>query len=134
MKGILVDTSVWIDFFNGIKTKEADILSDYINEDYPVYLCDVVLQEILQGFSSEKDYKKVKDILLSFPFLETIPIDFAIGAADLYRKLRKKGTTIRKSNDCLIACHGIYYMIPVLHRDRDFSLIEKHTKLKTVNT
>ena len=50
------------------------------------------------------------------------------------RKLRKKGATIRKSHDCLIAYHGIYYKIPVLHRDRDFSLIEKHTKLKTINT
>ncbi|MGD9162275.1 MAG: PIN domain-containing protein [Desulfobacteraceae bacterium] len=134
MKGVLVDTSVWIDFFNDIKIKEADILNDYIRKDYPVYLCDVILQETLQGFSREKDYRKVKDILLSFPFLKTISIDFAIGAADLYRKLRKKGATIRKSNDCLIAYHSIYYMIPVLHRDRDFSLIEKHTKLKTINT
>jgi predicted nucleic acid-binding protein len=133
MYGILADTSVWIDFFNDIKSKEANQLSYLIQKDYPVYICDIILQEILQGFSNDKEYRTAKDILLSYSFLETKPLEFSIGAADLYRKLKKKGITIRKSNDCLIGYHAIYYDIPVLHRDRDFTLMSEYSNLKIVN-
>jgi len=134
MKGILADTSVWIDFFNDVATKEAVLLSKYIEADYPVYICAVILQEILQGFNSDKDYKIVKDLLLSYPFLKTEPLEFAIGAAELYRKLKKTGKTIRKSNDCLIAYHAIFYNIPILHKDRDFSIMSQYSGLKVVTT
>jgi predicted nucleic acid-binding protein len=133
MKGVLVDTSVWIDFFNNAATKEADLLAGYIRDDIPVYLCAVILQEILQGFNNDKDYGIVKDLLVSYPFLETEPVKFAIGAAEFYRKMRKIGKTIRKSNDCLIAYHAIFYNIPVLHRDRDFSIMAQHSSLKVVD-
>jgi predicted nucleic acid-binding protein len=133
MKGILADTSVWIDLFNDAATKEADQLQKYIETDYPVYLCAVILQEILQGLNSDKDYKVVKDLLLSYPFLETKSVEFAVGAAELYRRLKKEGVTIRKSNDCLIAYHAIFYNLPVLHRDRDFSIIARHSSLKVVS-
>jgi predicted nucleic acid-binding protein len=132
MEGILADTSVWIDFFNDAASKEADLLSKYIEADYPVYICAVILQEILQGFSNDKDYKIVKELLLAYPFLKTEPLEFAVGAADLYRKLKKLGKTIRKSNDCLIAYHAIFYNVPVLHRDRDFSVMAHHSNLKVV--
>lgn len=132
MRGILVDTSVWIDFFNNAATKEADLLTKYIKEDSPVYICAVILQEILQGFNSDKDYTIVKDLLLSYPFLKTEPLEFAVGAAEFYRKLKKAGKTIRKSNDCLIAYHAIVYDIPILHRDRDFSVVAQHSNLKVV--
>lgn len=134
MDGVLTDTSVWIDFFNDIKTKEVELLQTLIQEDYPVYICSIILQEILQGFSNDKEYKTAKDILLSYRFLETKPLEFAIGAAELYRSLKKKGITIRKSNDCLIGYHAIYYNIPVLHRDRDFKIIAKYSNLKIVNS
>ena len=132
MKGVLVDTSVWIDFFNNVETKEADLLYSYIEEDYPVYLCALILQEILQGFNRDKDYNIAKDLLLSYPFLRTEPIKFAVGASDLYRRLKKKGKIIRKSNDCMIAYHAIHYNIPVLHRDRDFSMMAQYSRLKIV--
>jgi predicted nucleic acid-binding protein len=134
MDGVLADTSVWIDFFNDTKTKEANLLHTLIQEDYPVYICSIILQEILQGFSSDKEYRITKDILLSYRFLETKPLEFAIGAAELYRALKKKGITIRKSNDCLIGYHAIFYNIPVLHRDRDFTIMAKYSNLKIVNS
>ncbi len=132
MTGILVDTSVWIDFFNNAATKEADLLTRYIKKDAPVYLCAVILQEILQGFNSDKDYSVVKDLLLPYPFLKTDPLKFAVGAAEFYRKIKKAGKTIRKSNDCLIAYHAIFYNIPILHRDRDFLIMAQHSNLKVV--
>jgi len=132
MKGVLVDTSVWIDFFNNAATKEADLLVRFIEEDYPVYICAVILQEILQGFNSDKDYGVVKGLLLSYPFLKTEPVKFAVGAADYYRKLKKAGKTIRKSNDCLIAYHAMFYDMPILHRDRDFSIMAQHSNLKVI--
>lgn len=97
MKGVLVDTSVWIDFFNNVDTKEADLLYSYIEEDYPVYICALILQEILQGFNRDKDYNIAKDLMLSYPFLRTEPIEFAAGAADLYRrKIEKEGKNNKK--------------------------------------
>lgn len=133
IKRVLVDTSVWIDFFNGVKSLQSDILVEYIKLSYSIYLCPVILQEILQGFKSEKDYNKAKELLLEFPFIFSDPIEAAIGAADLYRNLRKKGVTIRKSNDCLIAYYAIRHNIPILFKDRDFGKINKYiSKLKIV--
>jgi predicted nucleic acid-binding protein len=70
--------------------------------------------------------------MLAIDMLEIEPVEAAIGAADLYRELRKKGVTIKKSNDCLIAFYAIYFNIPILHNDSDFNLISKHTPLKTI--
>ena len=125
-KSVLVDTSVWIEFFNGVKSKESDLLSKYIKLSYPIFLCPVILQEILQGFRSDNDYEKCKELLLEFPFIHVNTIDMAIGAADIYRTLRKRGITIRKSNDCLIAFYALSHKIPILFKDRDFSMIHKH--------
>ena len=132
MKGIIVDTSVWIDFFNGVTSGQVERLVYYIENNYPVYLCPLILMEILQGFKDDTDYLSVKKILLEYPMLQEDQISVAIGAADLYRKLRKKGITIRKSNDCIIAYLAMRFKLPVLHTDRDFSIISKYTKMKVV--
>ncbi len=132
MKDILVDTSVWIDFFNGIPSREVDLLTEYIEIDYTVYICPVILQEVLQGFKSDSDYNITKGLLLAFPILEVDLVDSAIGAADIYRALRKKGKTIRKSNDCLIAYYAITHNLPVLQKDRDFPVMADHTNLEIV--
>lgn len=88
--------------------------------------------EILQGFRSDKDHDEVQDILLSYNFVIEEPVPDAIGASDLYRSLKKKGVTIRKSLDCLIAHAAIKNGLPLLHRDRDFDIIAKHSKLKLI--
>ena len=130
MKPILVDTSVWIDFFRNKNTSVCHLLNEYLQNDHPVFLNPTIVQEILQGIRSDSDYKKTKDILLSFEILSLNDIDAAIGAAELFRQIRKKGGTIRKSNDCLIAYYAIYFKIHLLHNDKDFKIISKYTDLK----
>ncbi len=129
---MLVDTSVWIDFFNGNPGRHSDFLAHAIEADEPVYLHSIILMEVLQGFRSDRDHAAVRDILLSYDFISEDPVEDAIGASDLYRSLKKKGATIRKSVDCLIAYAAIKNDMPLLHRDRDFDNIAKHTKLKVI--
>lgn len=125
MKPVIVDTSVWIDFFKGNETDQVGLLTEYIKKDHTVYLCPVILQELLQGIPKNKQFQQIRDYLLAFKILNDDPIEMAISAAELYRSLRKKGITIRKSNDCLIAQYAIKHSLKVLHRDRDFDLIFK---------
>jgi predicted nucleic acid-binding protein len=127
---MIVDTSVWIDFFNGVHNRHTDYLADAIESGKPVFLHSIILMEILQGFRSDSDHAAIRDILLSFNFVMEDAVPDAIGASDLYRSLRKKGATIRKSLDCLIAYSAIRNSLPLLHKDRDFDIISKHTKLK----
>lgn len=124
MKGpILADTSVWINFFKGINSKEVSILTQYIENDDPIFLCPTIVQEILQGINNDKQFREIKEYLLAFGILNDNGLEMAISAAILYRSLRKKGITIRKSNDCLIAQYAINHSLHVLHQDRDFDLI-----------
>jgi predicted nucleic acid-binding protein len=127
---LLFDSSVWIDFFRNESTPESELLTDYINADDPVVLIPTIIQEVLQGIRDDAQYKKIKDIFSYFTVLQIAPVVAAIGAADLYRSLRKKGLTIRKSNDCLIAFHAIEFSVPLVHSDSDFDVIGKHSKLK----
>jgi len=129
---LIVDTSVWIDFFNGVQNKQSEYLAGSIESGKTIFLHSIILMEILQGFRSDHDHAEVKDILLSYNFVMEDPVSDAIGASDLYRSLKKKGITIRKSMDCLIAYAAIKNGLPLLHRDRDFDIIAKHSKLKLI--
>jgi predicted nucleic acid-binding protein len=102
----------------------------YIEQDKPVLLTLTILQEILQGIRDEFKYVKIKEMLSYFTVLELPAVRAAIGAADLYRALRKKGATIRKSNDCLIAYYALEFSIRLVHTDADFDKIGNHTGLK----
>ena len=126
MKPIIVDTSVWIEFFKGEKSEKVEILVDYIDNNDAVYLCPIIIQEILQGIVSDKQFNQIKEYLLAFNILNDDPVIMAVKAAQLYRSLRKKGITIRKSNDCLIAQYGLTHSIDILHQDRDFDMIFKN--------
>jgi hypothetical protein len=128
----LVDTSVWIGFFNGQDHPNVDFLDQLIRDDVPAFLCPLIVQEILQGIRMDADFKKVRDSLLAFPILEWDPVEAAIAAAELYRDLRKKGITVRKSNDCLIAAFARQADLPVLHIDRDFSKIASGGFIKEI--
>jgi predicted nucleic acid-binding protein len=125
---ILIDTSVWIDFFNGIESDNTKIFSDYLENDLPIYICPIIIQEILQGIKSDKEYKQVKDYLFALNVLNDDAIESALGAVKIYRKLRQKGITVRKSNDCLIAYYSMKYSLKILHKDRDFDNIVKYYK------
>jgi predicted nucleic acid-binding protein len=128
---IIVDTSVWIDSFNPkIKTPEKDILKQLIQRDAPIYLCPIVYQEILQGIREDKTFERIRFILQQYRMLDLDLMYLTTHAIDLYRHLRKKGITIRKSIDCLIASYAIITDMYLLHNDGDFTQIARESKLK----
>ena len=117
---ILVDSSVWIDYFNGAETKETKLLDKFLTTD-AICIGDIILAEVLQGFRSDKDYKLAKEMLLDLPVYQVMSPELAIDSADNYRKLRKKGITVRKSVDNWIATFCIQNRIPLLFSDKDFN-------------
>ena len=133
MGNIIVDTSVWINFLNGKESHHVTYLRSLIIENAPIYLCPTIIQEVLQGIKMDKDYEKVRDSLLAFPIIKWDPIDSALAAAQLYRNLRKKGVTVRKSNDCLIAVYAQKIKASILHLDRDFTAMAKANMIKEVD-
>ncbi len=98
---ILVDSSVWIDYFNGISTWQTDLLDTYLSK-VPVIIGDLILAEILQGFRSDKDYETAKNFLNALPFRQIGGYNVAVQSAQHYRRFRKAGVTVRKTIDIVI--------------------------------
>ncbi len=130
MKEVVIDTSVWIDFLNGIENRQTITMTKILGGETEVFITPQIIQEILQGITGDKEHDTLKEKLLSLNVLSIDPLESAIGASSLYRSLRKKGTTIRRTNDVLIAYYCMYFNIPILHKDRDFEKISNHSKLK----
>lgn len=130
MKIILVDTSVWIDFFSVNETPASNYLAENISRII-IATCPIILQKVLQGVNNDKVFNQLKTYYNDFLQLNT-DNHLSIQAALLYRDLRKKGITIRKVNDCLIACYALNNNIPILHNDRDFAFIEDNTDLERI--
>ena len=128
---ILVDSSVWIDYFNGVDSWQTDWLDNALGEEV-IIIGDVILAEVLQGFQREVDFKRAKKLLLDFPIIDLTGKDIALESAANYRYLRKKGHTIRKTLDVLIATACIHHGLTLLHNDKNFTPFEKHLKLMTV--
>ena len=129
---ILVDSSVWIDFFNGNPTWQTDLLDNYLS-NVPIIIGDLILTEVLQGFKSDKDFEIAKSFLSVLPFRQMGGYDVAIQSAENYRKLRKAGIKVRKTIDVIIATFCIIEGLTLLHDDRDFDPITSHFPL-TVST
>jgi predicted nucleic acid-binding protein len=130
---ILVDTSVWIDFFAGRDLPHIAALEQFVLENKDLALCGIILTEILQGIADDKTHRRVRSDLsplIMLPMPETV----FLRAADIYRKLRKAGITIRKSNDCIIAATALEHRCRLLHNDKDFLPIAEHCALKVVKT
>ncbi|AQG79856.1 PIN domain nuclease [Spirosoma montaniterrae] len=127
---IIVDTSVWIDCFRGISTNQTKIVIDRLLTPGLIAITPTILQETLQGFREDNEWQRARTNLLACKILRADAIKAAIGAAQLYRSLRKKGVTIRKPNDCLIAHYALFYDLPILHNDADFDQIARHTTLR----
>ena len=132
MKAYIFDTSVWINFLNGKNTKTSRLLLEYINSDEKIFLTPLILLEILQGIRDDKQYSEVKDSLLGFDTLILDPIEVATKTSELFRKLKKKGVSVKKTNDCIIAFYAIHFDLTLVHSDKDFEKIAKHTNLKTI--
>jgi len=127
---ILVDSSVWIDFFNGTVCAETDKLNEILGLE-EVVIGDLILAEVLQGFRSDTDYKTAKNVLTSLTVYELLGKDMAIKSANNFRKLRKKGITIRKTADVIIATYCIENKIPLLFTDKDFLPFIDNLRLKS---
>ena len=128
---VLVDTTVWIDFFAAKTASHVKILENLIERKEDICICGIILAEVLQGIKKENEFKKTKDIFTSLLFLP-MSYETFLRAAEMYRDLRQKGITIRKSMDCMIASVALEQNIPLLHNDKDFKPIESHFGLKVL--
>ena len=126
---IFVDSSVWVDYFNGTESVETDCLDSLLGKE-PDGLGDVVLIEVLQGFRRDQDYKIAKGLLTALTVFTLGGQEMAIKSADNFRLLRKKGITVRKTIDVLIATFCINKNLPLLHSDKDFDPFHQHLKLE----
>lgn len=130
---ILVDTSVWIDYFNGRMTPETATL-DKILVTEEIVIGDIILSEVLQGFRSDQDFEAALQALMRFKQGCMLNQDLAIRSARNYRQLRKAGMTIRKTLDCFIATYCIENRIDLLHSDHDFDPFEQHLGLNVIHS
>jgi predicted nucleic acid-binding protein len=128
---ILVDSSVWIDYFNGVHGKEVELLDRLLGKE-PMAIGDVILTEVLQGFDSDQDFDLAKRLLETLVLVEVAGQDVAVQAAMNLRALRKRGITVRKTIDTMIATRCIESGLTLLHRDRDFEPFEKHLGLRAL--
>ncbi len=128
---ILVDSSVWIDYFNGHRTWQTNLLDNLLS-DVPIIIGDLILTEILQGFRSNKDYESAKSYLSDLPFRQMVGYKVAVQSAQNYRILRKQGVTVRKTIDVIIGTYCIMEGLPLLHDDRDFNPMVSHLLLKVL--
>jgi predicted nucleic acid-binding protein len=133
MQKAIFDTSIWIDLFRNVTSIQTDLLLTYISEDSEkVYLTPTIIQEVIQGVKTEKDFNEKLEVLLDFNSFLDDWTEISISAAKLFFDLKKKGITIRKSNDCLIAAVAIKHNVLLVHNDSDFELIAQGSDLKTL--
>lgn len=126
---ILVDSSVWIDYFRGEPTPQADLLDALLGKE-PLAVGDLILAGVLQGFQDERDFDKARQLLLSFEMVEIGGRDVAIQAARNFQILQGHGITVRKTIDTLIATRCIQSGLTLLHSDKDFDPFVTHLSLR----
>ncbi|MBO6535351.1 MAG: PIN domain nuclease [Balneolaceae bacterium] len=126
---MIVDSCVWIDYFNGIKSKETNRLDQLLAEG-EIEILDIIITEVLQGFRSDTDFAIAKNLLSELTTFEVLGKTCALQSAENFRSLRKNGVTIRKTIDVIIATYCIENDKSLLASDRDFNLIAKHLPLK----
>ena len=128
---VIIDTTVWIDFFRNAKTEQTDLFETAVRRG-DAALGDLIVSEILQGVDTDKEFRSLKRHLSNFHVYPMIGRQNAIQSAVNYRKLRAKGITVRKSVDCWIATFCIERHFPLLHNDRDFDPFAQHLGLKVL--
>ncbi len=127
---IVVDSSVWIDFFRGVATPQTERLDVLLGRE-PLAVGDLILVEVLQGFSLEKDFNQALRLLATMDLIVLGGKDIALQAARNYRTLRTKGVTIRKTKDTLIATRCIEDDLALLYSDRDFDPFVEYLGLRS---
>lgn len=125
---ILVDSSIWIDFFNDNNVEKVDTLVEYLSRG-KVISADLVVTEVLQGFREDNDFLTAVEIFNSIPCQSVLGKEIALKSAENFRLLRKKGITIRKTVDMILATYCIEHQLPLLQNDRDFEMIASELDL-----
>ncbi len=129
---ILVDSSVWIDYFRGVSTLQSDRLDALLGRE-PLLVGDIVLTEVLQGFASDRDFDQALQLLGALSVIEIGGQDIAVQAARNFRTLRAQGVTVRRTIDTLIATRCIEDGHSLLYSDRDFDPFVQHLGLASAN-
>ena len=129
---ILVDSSVWIDYFKGTTNAQTDKLDRLLGHQH-LAIGDLILTEVLQGFANERDFNQARKMLTSLTVVQLGGLEIAIQAARNFRALRVLGITVRKTIDTVIATWCIESKYDLLHNDRDFDPFAKHLGLRVVS-
>ena len=128
---ILVDSSVWIDYFRGTATRQVEVLDTLLGRE-PLATGDLVLTEVLQGFANDRDFNRARRLLTSLTVVDLGGRDIAVQAARNFRTLRALGITVRKTIDAVIATRCIASGFTLLYSDRDFDQFVRHLGLRSV--
>lgn len=129
---LVVDSSIWIDYFNGLESVQTDYLHDILDKT-PILIGDLILAEVLQGFRQDPDFEKARRTMGKFIQVNMVSPSLALQSAHNYRLLLQKGVTVRKTIDSLIATYCIENDHALLHNDSDFDGYEKHLDLRVVH-
>jgi predicted nucleic acid-binding protein len=129
---IIVDTTVWVDYFNGSNNSETEWLDRSLGHE-PIGLTDLILCEVLQGLRADEQFKTVSSQLNAFDIFPAGGIEFALQAASNFRELRRRGFTVRKTIDCWVATFCIREGHSLLHRDRDYDVFEQQLGLQVTH-
>lgn len=127
---ILVDTSVWISFFNKEDSRVAKRLKELLEVEEDLCLADLILVEILQGLKDDALFEEIKNYLLTFPILRARNLDTFIHAAEIYRLCKKKARPVKKTINTIIAAVALENRVELFHQDKDFEQIASCTNLK----
>lgn len=129
---LIVDSTVWVDYFNGLKNQQTEYLHQMVDKT-PILMGDLILAEVLQGFRDDRDFETARRIFGKFLQVEMVNPDLAVQSARNYRLLRHKGITVRKTIDSLIATYCIENEHELLHNDSDFDGYEDHLGLSVIH-
>jgi len=129
---LVVDSTVWIDYFNGVENPQTDYL-ERIADQVPILIGDLILAEVLQGFREDADFERARRAFAKYMQVGMINPALALQSARNYRQLRRKGITLRKTMDSLIATYCIENEHELLHNDSDFNGYEEHLGLRVVH-
>ena len=128
---IMVDSSVWIDFFNGVDKPHVEKLYQLLGKEI-IVTGDLIVVEVLQGFNVDSHFNLAKEVLERLTYFSLCDKSLALTAANNYRILRKHGITVRKTIDVVIGTFCIENQIELLHHDKDFVPMENLLKLESV--
>jgi predicted nucleic acid-binding protein len=128
---ILVDSSVWVDYFNAYQSPESILLDGFLGQEI-ILIGDLILLEVLQGVRSDAHFESIRNSFAAFQQVNLLNTATALQAAQYDRNLRKKGITIRKTNDCIIATWCIVNQIALLQQDRDFGPFVENFGLRLI--